>query len=521
MKNYEIKKNTQFNSIEVYFNSKPEAETLKKLKGLNLRWNHNKKCWYGFKTIEEIENAITGSAQPTTAQKKQNNNIDVSNLDQIIKDCYGSDWSAKLRAEFKKRGADGVTVKSARGGWTDSITVTIKFKNKDFRSIEETIARDNDGESFAHAIYNNNYYINNAGYITYKKYQEMSAKEKEEHKHNYYKNMIESTMKSGEHYGQIKPQAERFPELTAAAFDKLVKIWQIANAANFDKSDIMTDYFDVGYYLTIKIVNSEGNEARETMTEDERKQLKQDQEQERKEQEERIEKAKKEAEESKKAAAEYEKRTARDKEIIYNKCYIKEVQPYFIYNLMEGIGKEATFKELEETNKKHPTKAEKVKIYYDLVFTDGDALERFKNLLLHDFDFLKGKGGTEKDETNGKYYITNAIALYYDDKFIMAIDPEGYSYARYCLISTAETYGQKTNKSAAAYKLYNHIGRDYAMMSAEDSARGFLLQDKQYIKINSYNGKNYAININTLEITEETNQRDEITELLKAYGLNY
>ena len=64
---YQIKINTQFNSKEIYFNSKPTEETRNALKALNFRWHKVKMCWYGFATEEQIAEAIDGkTATPTT-----------------------------------------------------------------------------------------------------------------------------------------------------------------------------------------------------------------------------------------------------------------------------------------------------------------------------------------------------------------------------------------------------------------------------------------------------------------------
>ena len=59
--NYEIRKNEQYGSYEVYFNEIPQKTTREALKALKMRWNGVKKCWYGFKTEDEIKNAIAGN----------------------------------------------------------------------------------------------------------------------------------------------------------------------------------------------------------------------------------------------------------------------------------------------------------------------------------------------------------------------------------------------------------------------------------------------------------------------------
>ena len=41
--------------------------------------------------------------------------------------------------------------------------------------------------------------------------------------------------------------------LTSKAAKMLTKVVEIANAKNYDKSDLMTDHFDVGFYLSLHV----------------------------------------------------------------------------------------------------------------------------------------------------------------------------------------------------------------------------------------------------------------------------
>lgn len=57
---FTIKQNEQYNSREVFFDAKPEANVIEALKALKMRWNCKKACWYGFATMEQLEAAIDG-----------------------------------------------------------------------------------------------------------------------------------------------------------------------------------------------------------------------------------------------------------------------------------------------------------------------------------------------------------------------------------------------------------------------------------------------------------------------------
>ena len=69
MTNYEIKTNEQYNSKEVYFTGKPNEITRDALKGLKMRWNRTKGCWYGFASEEDIKQACEGVTLEATAPK--------------------------------------------------------------------------------------------------------------------------------------------------------------------------------------------------------------------------------------------------------------------------------------------------------------------------------------------------------------------------------------------------------------------------------------------------------------------
>lgn len=55
---YEITKNDTFKSVEISFEEKPIEAVREALKALRFRWHGVKKVWYGYKTEEEVKNAI-------------------------------------------------------------------------------------------------------------------------------------------------------------------------------------------------------------------------------------------------------------------------------------------------------------------------------------------------------------------------------------------------------------------------------------------------------------------------------
>ena len=84
---YEIRKNQQFNSAEIYFGGKPSEEVRNALKALKFRWHGQKKCWYGYATEEEVKSAIDGlpvekttPAKTSIPQISRSHNINVGDL---------------------------------------------------------------------------------------------------------------------------------------------------------------------------------------------------------------------------------------------------------------------------------------------------------------------------------------------------------------------------------------------------------------------------------------------------------
>lgn len=76
----------------------------------------------------------------------------------------------------------------------------------------------------------------------------------------------------------------------------------------------------------------------------------------------------------------------------------------------------------------------------EIVTLNFEEWYAFKNGLLEDRDWLAGKGGTEEifelvDEKEQlykkKYCIVGLLVQLEDSNEIVAVDPEGYSYARY------------------------------------------------------------------------------------------
>ena len=68
---YEIKENPEFKSVEIAFDAKPSENVRDILKAMRFRWHSVKKVWYGYKTIEEVKNALEGGEAPKAVKKAE------------------------------------------------------------------------------------------------------------------------------------------------------------------------------------------------------------------------------------------------------------------------------------------------------------------------------------------------------------------------------------------------------------------------------------------------------------------
>lgn len=171
MLNYEIKKNLEYNSNEVYFQGIPAAEIRQALKELKMRWNGFKKCWYGFADAEQIAEALKGgkvehklpkiSHTPTKEEKaellkewrliwgsredmaeyctnktakilKLNNRLVTFEKERLEKHfCYGFGYCGVTSEEDQRRATNNARTTKTDGGQT--------FINKNLAGLNENI----------------------------------------------------------------------------------------------------------------------------------------------------------------------------------------------------------------------------------------------------------------------------------------------------------------------------------------------------------------------------------------------
>ena len=237
---------------------------------------------------------------------------------------------------------------------------------------------------------------------------------------------------------------------------------------NYDNSDYMTDYFDVGFYGNFSVA-SDYTQTEPTQEQAEQiaefaEMKKADDERKAAEQQERFLQEQREREEAAKA---YEARRAqelKDKDAINAHIKVEdlpEAEQIAVLDLLEGIGKEATLEELdaridEKINERIQKGKDVADLYRDAIisrkvkFTNTELFGKFCRLFMDEWEFLKGKGGSNSEDVRvnswGEYAKLNAeqretvhtfaadcVGVYLNDVLQFVIDPQGYNYAHYVM----------------------------------------------------------------------------------------
>lgn len=460
-----INLNEELNGIELLFDEKPSADTIASVKANGFRWSPKNKLWYAKNTADRLTFAqslgtVTASAAPS---------IEVINLDNLgVKPSnfsyHGAELAKFIRDDLKKRGVKGVTVRKRDITYDTGITVTIKATAEDFASIEESAERYDKGR-FTIDL-NRDLYINGR-WVYMHEYEQMTEEEKEQLYYSYLSEQIKGVSGFSVYHQDRNRDAW---ELTTAFYNKCLAVYQIANQWNYDHSDSMTDYFDVGYYLDIDIKHDDF-EPRATMTDQERTALAD----ERQKEQEEFERWQKEQEEERKQREEesrkYNEWVNESEEIILNDISIEDLnesEQLFAIDVLGAWGKESTIQELKEDiqtyyNDGEEPHHENALISRIVCFKTADAFDRFSKMFLHDFPFIEGKGGTatedvrinisndffklnEEQRKSIDVYMCDCIAVYLVNELKYIINPEGYSYSRYVYLTDNCTLIHATEK---------------------------------------------------------------------------
>lgn len=135
---YEIKTNTQYNSLEIYFTEKPDEATREALKSLKFRWHAAKKCWYGFSTSEKV-NEILGNQKAISIPDSEF--VDGGGLYDGWRGGNNRKWDDEkqlksfLMDDFKKAGLKA-TIRFRNSGYLTAIVCTMTIKPEEIKDFE-------------------------------------------------------------------------------------------------------------------------------------------------------------------------------------------------------------------------------------------------------------------------------------------------------------------------------------------------------------------------------------------------
>lgn len=156
------------------------------------------------------------------------------------------------------------------------------------------------------------------------------------------------------------------------------------------------------------------------------------------------------AEEEKKAK-EREDQEKINKEYVINNVEVVEIEEknqYYIKNAQfANLNKNNTLAEYKEEIEKGDFYNNTLKVTRELHFKDLKSYDLFSNMLLNDFNFIDGTGGSytddlrinsmtdyynmTKEEKNTVEWLLSGVAVYLDNELMFVVDAQGYSYARY------------------------------------------------------------------------------------------
>lgn len=156
-------------------------------------------------------------------------------------------------------------------------------------------------------------------------------------------------------------------------------------------------------------------------------------------------------EQEKKEAEERQKQVKADKEYINNNIEVVDLEEgnqYFVKNAyFANLNKNNTLERYQEEVSKGDHYLNTLKVTREVHFKDLKSYNLYINMLLHDFDFIDGTGGSYTDDLRinsmTDYYnmtseeqktiewLLKGVAVYIDNELMFVIDAQGYCYARY------------------------------------------------------------------------------------------
>lgn len=244
---YRITNGTAAGAHEVYFDGKPSEAVREALKGLKMRWNHKKVCWYGFSD----ESAIISAIQHSEA-------ADVATDGYMGGGAYyGSksrthgrrDTLDAIREDIKAAGIKGVTARKDPRGYTPHYTFTVKVTSEDIIPREQFI------NAYEFNFRFGKVYLGNGKHVGTNDLNRMSIEEYQTTKIQAANAAYDKIAKDLDNYGEGMSLGSGAytdsPEFTEELNKKIHKVFQIVEAYHWDESNAMVDYFNANFYYSV------------------------------------------------------------------------------------------------------------------------------------------------------------------------------------------------------------------------------------------------------------------------------
>ena len=234
------------------------------------------------------------------------------------------------------------------------------------------------------------------------------------------------------------------------------------------------------------------------------------------------------------AYQEAEKQRESDYKNIIENVTVKDIEEnnqYMIYNCkFANLNKNNTMTEYQEEVAKDDYTLEDIKITKELHFTNSDLLDKFSNMFLFDFDFIKGSGGNytndlrvkdmidyqnmeEEEKQSVKWYL-EGIAIYLNNELQFVSDPQGFGYCRYIGLTDEARPGTlpeeptKTSEILALEAIAEEIKSISTSVIINNNLLDSWQGNKEYYKL-----MNQVLKANKIQLEKNIIQQVDILEL--------
>lgn len=248
----ELRKTHNTTAMRSIFESKPAAEVLNALRGLKMRWNPKRGCWYGFASQNDILTAI-GEHDNELGGTVSDGYLGAARRDgnKSGRHLYGAELSKAIREELKRQGIKGASVscKTYTGG--QKITIKVKAAAEDFVNRGKYIddyAAGKFGFGYSWFYTENGESVHGNDLFSSKYTSEEQQRIIRSHAAREYDHAVSHATDINYH------RIEDNKIYTEAFLAKLHRINAVLDAYHYNNSNSMVDYFDTNFYRTITVV---------------------------------------------------------------------------------------------------------------------------------------------------------------------------------------------------------------------------------------------------------------------------